>query len=146
MTDTTPPEGVHLDPDGTARIVADGNVIRLRRPNLAEYADLADVAQEIDTEVGSKRPRLVELNKLVMSGTAHDVQRAEARNLVRSIRFAHRPLLERIVAGLSVGTDADGFDFDAAPAWLVASAREICGKLLDHWENVPFHGSATSGN
>lgn len=146
MTDTTPPEGVHLDPDGTARIVTPAAVVTLRRPTLIEYSDLADLAQTIDSDVASKRPRLIELSKAVTSGSAHDIQRAEAGQLTRSIRFAHRPLLERIVELLGRSADGASLDLDSSPSWLGASSREISARLLDHWENVPFHGSATSGN
>lgn len=139
MSTATPTPGVHLDDDGTARLVFDDTIVTLRRPRMIEYTELIDFVGDIDYEILSIRPRLAELSEKVRTGNATDGDRKEARELSRRVQLAKAPLIPK-VAKLLGDVKLNGDDL---PPWAQASGSvsDIMGQLFNHWETVPFHGS-----
>lgn len=135
------PIGIHLDPDGTVRIVTDSAVTRLRRPTLAEYTDLVDAVLDADYAVIGTRPRLVALNKKVGDGTATGDDIAEARGINRQVQTAKVDVVVRAIDMLGDTSIARA----NLPVWLAAGAADVITGLFGHWETVPFHGSGQNG-
>lgn len=136
MADKNAP-GVHLDPDGTARIVLDDTTITLRRPKLAEYTDIIDFSSDLDHEIMALRPELVRLNDKIVKGTARDDDRASARDISRKVQMVKAPIVPMLAERLGGTT----IDVDDLPVWAVADASKILSQLFSHWESAPFHGS-----
>jgi len=132
------PTGVHLDDDGTARFVLDSQVITIKRPNLDEFATLADMANRIDYQVVRDGYELKALNERIRtSATASDKDIDKAVDLSRRIQNAKGGIVLKVLETLGDSK----VDEKTLPPWVVGGAAAIMGRLFNHWETVPFHGS-----
>jgi hypothetical protein len=142
MSNATPAPGVHLDDDGTARLVFAERVIHLRAATLGEYTDIVDVSRKIDEDVAATRVALREIHARLIANEAADGDREEAERISKYVDSARREVINHIVGTLS---DDDLIDFDnpGIPMWLAGPSAvvRVVGNLMNHWENVPFHGS-----
>lgn len=129
------PDGLTLNPDGTATLAYQTQTILLRAPNLEEYGDLIDLVDQarfdtvkLVTEANAERRKMVKEGEEAYK---------KAREKERAANAIHSTFISEMVKRLG---DPNDIDLAKWPRW--AASAELMDKMLNHWETVPFPGSA----
>lgn len=127
-----------LNPDGTATIVIGDNPITLKVPTLEEYGDLIDILDE-----GRFKTLQLYQQASKVRATITTVPEAETEEVWRQAKSKEREAEEIranfIIAALErLGGAA--VERGKLPRW--TASNDLITKLTNHWETVPFPGSA----
>jgi hypothetical protein len=140
-------EGIHLNADGTAVLIVSGSEIKLRRPTLAEYAEILDQIAGIDDDrrasIVAVRDLAVKISELRSDADLADEVahlQTELRRASLEVRKTNASYLVGVAKLLGQGDVAILDDPDRAPAWV--ADLSIMPRFLTHWETAPFPGMA----
>lgn len=134
------PDGFELIKDGTARLVIDGEVWRLRRPKVGEFRKLRELLQERDDEH-------VRVMAQAVADTSNVETKAEEDKVERTLAArAQQRQVALAVEDLNIGWVSEALrtlvmDKEPPPVDEWPSGMETLGfitTLIDHWRTVPL--------
>lgn len=145
---TTPaqqvPDGFELVSNGTARLVVNGDIWRLRRPKLGEYRKLRELLQERDDE----RIRLLG-GQVRLEKPDDDASAEDKTEYTLTLRHRARDLADK-VADLDVAWVTEALTMladhalppvDDWPAGM--DSPEFIAGLVEHWRTLPLRSGGS---
>lgn len=123
-----------LNSDGTATLNLNGQEVTLKMPSLREYGDLMDVLDE-------SRFKTLELSKEAMAERVKiNDEGAEAFRRAKIKERAADEIRSEFITAAIHSLGGVEVEKDTLPRWV--SSNDLITKLTNHWDTVPFPGSA----